>query len=69
MTAIATNRSSFNPAFWGCPHCDWPLEPDQSQKDDLCMECACGRWVVLPEPPIPPPPPPERPNELKIFSR
>jgi hypothetical protein len=47
-------RSSFNPNFWGCPFCDWPLQPDQHEKDNGGMTCACGKWIVLPEPPIPP---------------
>ena len=47
-------RSAFNPDFWGCPYCDWPLEPDQYEADERGMYCACGAWVTLPDPPIPP---------------
>ncbi len=54
MTATATKRSSFNPAYWGCPHCDWPLQPNQIDIGNGGLACACGAWVVLPEPPIPP---------------
>lgn len=61
MTAL--KRSSFNPVYWGCPHCDWPLQPDQHEKENGGLACACGAWVILPEPPVPPTP--ERPNEAQ----
>jgi hypothetical protein len=46
-------RSSVNPNFWGCPFCDWPLEPDDIDIQNGGLECACGAWVELPDPPIP----------------
>lgn len=51
---IAHTRSPFNRAFWGCPFCEWPLEPDQYGADERCMPCVCGAFVELPNPPIPP---------------
>ena len=40
--------SSFDNRYWGCPNCDWPLNPEDDQGDGG-VTCACGGWVPLPE--------------------
>ncbi len=47
--------SSFDPKFYGCPVCDWPLDPTTGEWEDTGggVTCACGVFVPLPDPPQP----------------
>jgi hypothetical protein len=49
------NPSSFDEKYWGCPRCEWPLNPEDDRGDGG-VTCACGAWVPLPDPPQPRPP-------------
>lgn len=42
--------SEFDADKWGCPRCDWPLDPADDMGDGG-VTCACGAWVPLPDPP------------------
>lgn len=47
--------SEFDPKFYGCPRCGWPLDPTTGEWEDMGgVTCACGAFVALPDPPIPP---------------
>lgn len=44
--------SSFNRDFYGCPKCDWPLDPHTGEWEDTGgVTCACGAFVSLPSNP------------------
>lgn len=46
--------SSFDERFFGCPRCDWPLNPFTGEFEDSGgVTCACGGFVPLPDPPQP----------------
>jgi hypothetical protein len=48
--------SSFDPNFFGCPKCDYPLDPTTGEWEDTGgVTCACGGFVPLPDPPQPEP--------------
>ncbi|MHC4397139.1 MAG: hypothetical protein ACYS1A_15980 [Planctomycetota bacterium] len=44
--------SRFDSRYYGCPRCDWPLNPADDCGDGG-VTCACGAWVPLPDPPQP----------------
>lgn len=47
--------SSFDPNYYGCPRCGWPLDHDTGEWEDTGgVTCACGGFVPLPDIPVPP---------------
>jgi hypothetical protein len=46
--------SSFDTRYYGCPVCDWPLNPFTGEYEDSGgVTCGCGGFVPLPDPPQP----------------
>jgi hypothetical protein len=47
--------SSFDKNFYGCPRCDWPLDPTEGEWEEMGgVTCPCGGFVPLPDIPVPP---------------
>lgn len=46
--------SDFDPNKYACPRCTFPLDHDTGEWEDTGgVTCACGRFVPLPDIPVP----------------